>query len=114
VILIFGDEGERCPANYMKIPHNLNAGQRGHDVYLCFTKDAKNPPIVDLQLISPSEGESFPPGFVRVTRSVHAGAFGATLFLCYKKAATSKLELAYKSGMESDGRQQQPPNTANY
>lgn len=45
----------RAPG-YTMIPQNLNAWQTGHDVYLCFAKDSKNVPIVDVQMIAPSLG----------------------------------------------------------
>jgi hypothetical protein len=34
LLLIFLDEGEKCPAGYTQISHNLNSWRPGHDVYV--------------------------------------------------------------------------------
>jgi hypothetical protein len=95
--VIYADKGEQPPPEFEVIKKtsqgalaDLNAGNGGHQVFLCVRRSF-GAPIIDIEVVFPLHGESLQPGFVRLTKTVfgfpadlNTGSNGEQALLSYK------------------------------
>ena len=97
--ILYPDRGEYLPAGFnvmrkglSREPCNLNMGNSGERIYLCYKRDRYCAPITDMQIILPGYNETCPRGFVCLEQSMsmvsanfNSGTIGQKIFLTYKQ-----------------------------
>ncbi|ELA9342615.1 hypothetical protein QTV34_001901 [Vibrio parahaemolyticus] len=83
-------ENASAPADFEKIPIDLNKGASGKYIYLCYEKQNYNDEIAikDVLVISGSNSDLKPPyDFTRVDQDLNQGAGGDYIYVCFSRNA---------------------------
>ena len=83
--VIYGKNASALPG-YTKIDVDLNKGAGGQYIYLCYKKNASEPPITGINVFAESS-EDFPiqSGYSKVPGDLNKGAGGKYIYVCYTK-----------------------------